>query len=147
MLENQPRRSQPLALAGSRSFLKTLRARITSAQHKRIDEVLEIIGLTGQREAPGRILAHGQKQWLEIGMLLMQNPELLLEDEPVAGMTPHEIERTADLRLPGASRCCTKVRSLRRETWRKCRRTLASSRSILECERADSQSPQPILRR
>ena len=44
-----------------------------------------------------RILSHGQKQWLEIGMLLMQDPELLLVDEPVAGMTPQEIERTAEL--------------------------------------------------
>jgi urea transport system ATP-binding protein len=88
-----------LALAGTRSFLKTLRARITPAQHERIDEVLEIIGLAGQRDSLGRILAHGQKQWLEIGMLLMQNPELLLVDEPVAGMTPHEIERTAELLL------------------------------------------------
>jgi urea transport system ATP-binding protein len=88
-----------LALAGDRSFLKTLRARITAAQHKRIDEVLDIIGLSAQRGALGRTLAHGQKQWLEIGMLLMQNPELLLVDEPVAGMTPHEIERTAELLL------------------------------------------------
>ena len=88
-----------LALAGTRSFLKTFRARITPAQHNRIDEVLEIIGLSGQRDAFGRILAHGQKQWLEIGMLLMQNPELLLVDEPVAGMTPHEIERTSELLL------------------------------------------------
>ena len=88
-----------LALAGTRSFLKTFRARITPAQHQRIDEVLEIIGLTGQRDSLGRILAHGQKQWLEIGMLLMQNPELLLVDEPVAGMTPHEIERTSELLL------------------------------------------------
>jgi len=88
-----------LALAGTRSFLKTLRARITAAQRERIDEVLGIIGLTEQRESPGRILAHGQKQWLEIGMLLMQNPELLLVDEPVAGMTPHEIERTSELLL------------------------------------------------
>jgi urea transport system ATP-binding protein len=88
-----------LALAGDRSFLKTLRARITAAQKTRIDEILEIIGLSGQRRALGRILAHGQKQWLEIGMLLMQNPELLLVDEPVAGMTPHEIERTAALLL------------------------------------------------
>ena len=88
-----------LALAGERSFLKTLRARTSTAQKKRIDEVLGIIGLTAQRESPGRILAHGQKQWLEIGMLLMQNPELLLVDEPVAGMTPHEIERTAELLL------------------------------------------------
>ena len=88
-----------LALAGTRSFLKTFRARISPAQHNRIDEVLEIIGLSGQRDAYGRILAHGQKQWLEIGMLLMQNPELLLVDEPVAGMTPHEIERTSELLL------------------------------------------------
>jgi urea transport system ATP-binding protein len=88
-----------LALAGTRSFLKTLRARITAAQKERIDEVLGIIGLSEHREAHGRILAHGQKQWLEIGMLLMQNPELLLVDEPVAGMTPHEIERTSELLL------------------------------------------------
>ncbi len=86
-----------LALAGNRSFLKTLRARISKEQQKRIDEVLEIIGLSAHRSSPARILAHGQKQWLEIGMLLMQNPELLLVDEPVAGMTPQEIERTAEL--------------------------------------------------
>jgi len=88
-----------LALAGNRSFLATLRARLSSEQRKRIDEVLDIIGLTEQRESIAKILAHGQKQWLEIGMLLMQNPELLLVDEPVAGMTPHEIERTAELLL------------------------------------------------
>jgi urea transport system ATP-binding protein len=86
-----------LALAGDRSFLKTLRARASAAQLERIDEVLEIIGLSAHRGSLGRILAHGQKQWLEIGMLLMQNPELLLVDEPVAGMTPHEIERTSEL--------------------------------------------------
>ncbi len=88
-----------LALAGDRSFLKTLRARPTPAQLEILDEVLEIVGLSAHRAAFGRILAHGQKQWLEIGMLLMQNPELLLVDEPVAGMTPHEIERTAELLL------------------------------------------------
>jgi urea transport system ATP-binding protein len=86
-----------LALAGKRTFLYALRARLTTAQRKRIDDVLEIIGLSDQRESPGRILSHGQKQWLEIGMLLMQDPQLLLVDEPVAGMTPHEIERTAEL--------------------------------------------------
>ena len=86
-----------LALAGTRSFLKTLRARINAEQLKRIDEVLSIIGLSNQRFSLGSVLAHGQKQWLEIGMLLMQNPELLLVDEPVAGMTPQEIERTAEL--------------------------------------------------
>src|SRR5579862_8593456 len=86
-----------LALAGDKSFLHTLFARRTSAQDTRIYEVLEIIGLTPQHQALGGTLAHGQKQWLEIGMLLMQEPELLLVDEPVAGMTPQEIERTASL--------------------------------------------------
>jgi len=86
-----------LALAGRRSFLYALRAKISPVQKERIEEVLGIIGLTEQRNYLGRILAHGQKQWLEIGMLLMQNPELLLVDEPVAGMTPQEIERTAGL--------------------------------------------------
>src|SRR4030095_11657667 len=56
-------------------------------------------GLAEQRRVPARILSHGQKQWLEIGMLLMQQPELLLVDEPVAGMTPQETERTAELLL------------------------------------------------
>jgi urea transport system ATP-binding protein len=88
-----------LALAGDKSFLKTLFARRTAAQHKRINEVLEIIDLGTQQMMQARILSHGQKQWLEIGMLLMQNPELLLVDEPVAGMTPQEIERTAALLL------------------------------------------------
>jgi urea transport system ATP-binding protein len=86
-----------LALAGDKSFLKTLFARTTTPQHRRIGDVLEIIALTDQQQMMAGILSHGQKQWLEIGMLLMQNPELLLVDEPVAGMTPQEIERTAAL--------------------------------------------------
>ena len=86
-----------LALAGAKTFLNTLFARMTAAEFKAIEEILEIIGLADQRNSLGRILSHGQKQWLEIGMLLMQNPELLLLDEPVAGMTPQEIERTAEL--------------------------------------------------
>jgi urea transport system ATP-binding protein len=86
-----------LALAGKKSFFKTFMARLTAAQQRRIDEVLEIIGLGDHRDDLGRILSHGQKQWLEIGMLLMQEPELLLVDEPVAGMTPQETERTAEL--------------------------------------------------
>ena len=88
-----------LSLAGSRTFLKALRARISPAQHRRIDEVLDTVGLSQEREMPARVLSHGQKQWLEIGMLLMQDPELLLVDEPVAGMTPQEIERTSELLL------------------------------------------------
>jgi urea transport system ATP-binding protein len=86
-----------LALAGNKSFLTALFARLTPAQQERIYQVLEIIGLEEQHGADASILSHGQKQWLEIGMLLMQEPELLLVDEPVAGMTPQEIERTAAL--------------------------------------------------
>ncbi len=86
-----------LALAGDKSFLHTLFARRTLAQDNRIFEVLEIIGLAPLHQTLAGTLAHGQKQWLEIGMLLMQQPELLLVDEPVAGMTPQEIERTAKL--------------------------------------------------
>jgi urea transport system ATP-binding protein len=88
-----------LALAGPKSFWKMLTATLTVVQRARIDEVLETTGLTGERHAIARTLSHGQKQWLEIGMLLMQEPELLLVDEPVAGMTPQETERTAELLL------------------------------------------------
>jgi urea transport system ATP-binding protein len=88
-----------LAIAGPRSFLKMLRARINSPQQDRIDQVLQITALSGLRTVIAGSLSHGQKQWLEIGMLLMQNPELLLVDEPVAGMTPYEIERTSELLL------------------------------------------------
>jgi urea transport system ATP-binding protein len=86
-----------LALPGTKSFWASLVARLTPAQHDRIDQVLDIIGLANQRGVLASTLAHGQKQWLEIGMLLMQEPELLLVDEPVAGMTPQETERTAAL--------------------------------------------------
>jgi urea transport system ATP-binding protein len=88
-----------LALAGDKSFWKMLWARLTPAERSKIDENLVIIGLTDQRHTVAGTLSHGQKQWLEIGMLLMQDPELLLVDEPVAGMTPHEIERTGQLLL------------------------------------------------
>jgi urea transport system ATP-binding protein len=86
-----------LSMAGVRSVWRGLFARLTPAERERIEEVLEIIGLAGRRHEPAGALSHGQKQWLEIGMLLMQGPQLLLVDEPVAGMTPQEIERTAEL--------------------------------------------------
>src|SRR5688572_30005439 len=72
-----------LALAGRRSFVKTLLARLATREHERIEEVLDIIGLSDQPQAQAKILSHGQKQWLEIGMLLMQERELLRVDEPV----------------------------------------------------------------
>jgi urea transport system ATP-binding protein len=88
-----------LALAGDKSLWKALVARLTPAQRDRIDEMLEVIGLAPLRRSVAGTLSHGQKQWLEIGMLLMQEPQLLLIDEPVAGMTRRESERTAELLL------------------------------------------------
>jgi urea transport system ATP-binding protein len=88
-----------LSLWGDKRFLKALFARLNPAQRDHIRDVLDVIGLTGERNAIAGVLSHGQKQWLEIGMLLMQEPDLLLVDEPVAGMTPQETERTAELLL------------------------------------------------
>jgi urea transport system ATP-binding protein len=93
-----------LAMAGAKTVWKWLFARITPAQLERIDSVLETVGLTARRDQPAGALSHGQKQWLEIGMLLMQDPQLLLVDEPVAGMTPQEVERTAELLVSLAGR-------------------------------------------
>jgi urea transport system ATP-binding protein len=86
-----------LALPGKKGVFASLFARLSKAQRERIDEVLETIGLTGQTNAPAGLLSHGQKQWLEIGMLLAQEPRVLLVDEPVAGMTHQETEKTAEL--------------------------------------------------
>jgi urea transport system ATP-binding protein len=88
-----------LALAGRKSFWRMLVTQLTAGQREHIDEVLEVIGLADRRGALAGTMAHGEKQWLEIGMLLMQQPELLLIDEPVAGMTPQETDRTAELML------------------------------------------------
>jgi len=86
-----------LAMAGDKSVWKWLYARITPAELEHIEQVLETVRLTERRDARAGALSHGQKQWLEIGMLLIQEPQLLLVDEPVAGMTPQEVERTAEL--------------------------------------------------
>jgi urea transport system ATP-binding protein len=86
-----------LAMAADKRIFPTLTARMTGEIKDRIDEVLETTGLKELRHQPAGILSHGQKQWLEIGMLLMQRPRLLLVDEPVAGMTEQEMERTAEL--------------------------------------------------
>jgi urea transport system ATP-binding protein len=86
-----------LAMAGAKTVWKWLRVQSTPAQLEQLGHVLETIGLQHRRDDRAGALSHGQKQWLEIGMLLMQDPQLLLVDEPVAGMTPQEIERTAEL--------------------------------------------------
>jgi urea transport system ATP-binding protein len=64
---------------------------------ERIDEIANQVNLKDQLRKKSGLLSHGQKQWLEIGMLLMQEPELMLLDEPVAGMSPREREQTAEL--------------------------------------------------
>ncbi|AVO52402.1 urea ABC transporter ATP-binding protein UrtD [Ectopseudomonas mendocina] len=86
-----------LAQKTNKSVWASLRARLTGEQRDRIDEVLGTIRLESSRHRPAGLLSHGQKQFLEIGMLLMQEPHLLLLDEPVAGMTDAETEFTAEL--------------------------------------------------
>ncbi|HKQ83400.1 MAG TPA: urea ABC transporter ATP-binding protein UrtD [Steroidobacteraceae bacterium] len=88
-----------LAAAGDKTIWRTLTRPLTGEQRTRIEEVMAAINLSESRHAMAGTLSHGQKQWLEIGMLLMQDPQLLLVDEPVAGMTPQEVERTAELLL------------------------------------------------
>jgi urea transport system ATP-binding protein len=86
-----------LALSGDRGPFFTLRARETAEERERIEEILRTTRLTEVRKRRSGDLSHGQKQWLEIGMLLAQEPQLLLVDEPVAGMTDAETEQTAEL--------------------------------------------------
>lgn len=86
-----------LSLKTAKGVWATLFAKLTSEQLDRIDSVLTTIGLQAQRDMLAGALSHGQKQWLEIGMLLVSDPRLLLIDEPVAGMTLEEGERTAEL--------------------------------------------------
>jgi len=88
-----------LSLEGSRGVFATLFARVTPAQRDRIREILKIIGLSAKEDAKAGSLAHGQKQWLEIGMLLAQNARLLLVDEPAAGMSDEETAKTGELLL------------------------------------------------
>jgi urea transport system ATP-binding protein len=88
-----------LALATDRGVRASLLHRLSGEQLDRIGEVLGLIHLQREAQRPAGLLSHGQKQWLEIGMLLMQDPKLLLLDEPVAGMTDEETERTAELFL------------------------------------------------
>jgi urea transport system ATP-binding protein len=86
-----------LALAGDRRPRFTLWARQNDEERDRINEILGIIRLRNAVGMRAGDLSHGQKQWLEIGMLLAQEPQLLLVDEPVAGMTDSETEQTAEL--------------------------------------------------
>jgi len=86
-----------LALAGGRNVFSALVHKLTGTQQQRIDQILELVDLGARVKELAGALSHGQKQWLEIGMLLIQDPELLLIDEPAAGMTDIETEKTAVL--------------------------------------------------
>jgi len=80
-----------------RGVVESLFFRRTPKLRLRIDEVADQVYLRDFLDTKAGLLSHGQKQWLEIGMLLMQDPELMLLDEPVAGMSPREREQTAQL--------------------------------------------------
>ena len=86
-----------LSLAGGRTPRFTLFARQSAEERRRIEDILATIRLADRRHRRAAELSHGQKQWLEIGMLLAQEPRLLLLDEPVAGMSDSETEQTAEL--------------------------------------------------
>ncbi|HEY3179377.1 MAG TPA: urea ABC transporter ATP-binding protein UrtD [Casimicrobiaceae bacterium] len=88
-----------LARKADKRVWPTLTAKLDSAAHGRILAILDTIKLHAEAKRPAGLLSHGQKQWLEIGMLLMQEPQLLLLDEPVAGMTDDETLRSAELFL------------------------------------------------
>jgi urea transport system ATP-binding protein len=86
-----------LALAGNRGVIRSLLHKLNGEQRDRIDDIIKLVGLLSKSSALAGSLSHGQKQWLEIGMLIIQGPELLLVDEPAAGMTDQETMETAAL--------------------------------------------------
>src|SRR4029453_7899236 len=88
-----------LSMKADKRVRRTLFAKLSSEERDRIGETLKLIRLKDSTHRIAGLLSHGQKQWLEIGMLLMQEPRLLLLDEPVAGMSDEETERTAELFL------------------------------------------------
>ena len=88
-----------LAMRGRRDVWHALRAKLSGEQNDKVAALVSTVGLVGEEKRVAGVLSHGQKQWLEIGMLLAQDPTILLLDEPVAGMTDAETEKTAELFL------------------------------------------------
>jgi urea transport system ATP-binding protein len=86
-----------LALKAHRGVLASLISCCVRVDRDRLTSLLDTIGLSRKAHCRAGILAHGEKQWLELGMVMAQDPELLLVDEPVAGMTPRETEKTGEL--------------------------------------------------
>jgi urea transport system ATP-binding protein len=97
--EHTVRENLILSLRGTRGVFASLFHRLSSTDTDRIDELLKLIRLEAKGEWKAGLLAHGEKQWLEIGMLLSQEPRVLLVDEPAAGMTDEETHRTGELLL------------------------------------------------
>jgi len=91
------RRNLELAVRGPHDPASLLFGALSPQQRDRVQHLLSVVGLERQAQLPAGGLSHGQKQWLEIAMLVAQDPELLLVDEPVAGLTDEETARTADL--------------------------------------------------
>ncbi len=86
-----------VALCSTPSVFKNLRTRISNSQHSRIEAILLKIDLAEVKYQTAKFLSHGQTQWLEIGMVLAQDPKLVLLDEPTAGMTTQETSKTAEI--------------------------------------------------
>ncbi len=86
-----------LAMSGPKGIWSTMVSVLSAEQHDHIQQIAGTIGLQDQLNRSAGLLSHGQKQWLEIGMLLMQNPLMLLVDEPAAGMTHQEMDHTVEL--------------------------------------------------
>ncbi|MCJ7874267.1 urea ABC transporter ATP-binding protein UrtD [Marinovum sp. 2_MG-2023] len=98
------RENLAMALANKRGPFDVLFYRKSKRGAERIEEIAELIGLTEELKRQSGELSHGQKQWLEIGMLLAQDPRLLLVDEPAAGMTPAEREKTTTMLVEAAKK-------------------------------------------
>ena len=94
-----PRENLELSGNRNKNVFATLFERPPRAERLTVSGLLETIGLTAKADLPAALLSHGEKQWLEIGMLVAQSPDLLLVDEPVAGLTDEETERTGELLL------------------------------------------------
>ncbi|WP_088103196.1 urea ABC transporter ATP-binding protein UrtD [Halalkalibacter urbisdiaboli] len=94
-----------LAMKQDKRLFSILKARPKQEEETEILEMLGLIGLMEQKDNDARLLSHGQKQWLEIGMVMMQKPDLLMLDEPIAGMTEEEEEKTGELLLKLKEQC------------------------------------------
>lgn len=92
-----PRENLELCCNQDKSVLATLLKPTPKAEKRTVGGLLETIGLEHKADKPAALLSHGEKQWLEIGMLVAQSPDLLLVDEPVAGLTDEETEQTGEL--------------------------------------------------